>query len=99
MVKTGKGVDFVLCHVDTIDGTYQDNLDHAEKTAKAFKELGPNLKGLISVETNVQGQMVEDVRLTVKNEKPVLFFGHTGGIVPTPKEVLEQIIKLNGGDY
>ena len=40
MAKTGKGVDFVLCHVDTIPGTYQDNLDHAEKTAKAFKELG-----------------------------------------------------------
>ena len=40
MAKTGNGVDFVLCHVDTRDGTYQDNLDHAEKTAKAFKELG-----------------------------------------------------------
>ncbi|MBQ6065936.1 MAG: hypothetical protein IJK89_03865 [Clostridia bacterium] len=40
MAKTGKGVDFVLCHVDTRDGTYQDNLDHAEMAAKAFKELG-----------------------------------------------------------
>ena len=40
MAKTGKGVDFVLCHVDTVSGTYQDNLDHAEKTARAFTELG-----------------------------------------------------------
>ena len=44
------------------------------------------------------GQMVEDVKLTVKDEKPVHFFGRTGGMVPTPKEVLEQIIKINGGE-
>ena len=40
LAKTGNGVDFILCHVDTINGTYQDNLDHAENTAKVFKELG-----------------------------------------------------------
>ena len=40
MAKTGNGVDFVLCHVDTINGDYQDNLDHAEKTAEAFQTLG-----------------------------------------------------------
>ena len=55
-------------------------------------------KTFLSVEMNM-GQMVEDVRLCVENKKPVHFFGRTGGIVPTPKEVLEQIVKLNGGDY
>ncbi|MBO4502616.1 MAG: 3-methyl-2-oxobutanoate dehydrogenase subunit VorB [Candidatus Methanomethylophilus sp.] len=54
-------------------------------------------KTFLSVEMNM-GQMVEDVKLCVKNKKPVHFFGRTGGIVPTPKEVFEQIVKLNGGD-
>jgi len=52
----------------------------------------------LSVEMNM-GQMVEDVKMAVECKKPVKFFGRTGGIVPTPKEVLEQIVKLNGGDY
>ena len=60
------------------------------------KHVG-HAKSFLSVEMNM-GQMVEDVRLCVENKKPVHFFGRTGGIVPTPKEVLEQIVKLNGGD-
>lgn len=43
------------------------------------------------------GQMVEDVRLAVNGKKPVSFFGHTGGVIPAPAEVLEQIKKLAGG--
>lgn len=43
------------------------------------------------------GQMVEDVRLAVNGAKPVSFFGHTGGVIPTPDEVLKQIITLAGG--
>lgn len=37
------------------------------------------------------GQMVEDVRLAVNGRRPVAFFGKTGGVVPTPREVLDQI--------
>ena len=59
------------------------------------KHIG-HAKAFLSVEMNM-GQMVEDVKLTVKDEKPVHFFGRTGGMVPTPKEVLEQIVKINGG--
>ena len=43
------------------------------------------------------GQMVEDVRLAVNGRKPVEFYGRTGGVIPTPKEVYDQIVKLNGG--
>lgn len=43
------------------------------------------------------GQMVEDVRLAVNGAKPVHFFGRTGGVIPTPAEVLERIKKLAGG--
>ena len=43
------------------------------------------------------GQMVDDVRLTVNGRKPVHFYGRTGGIIPTPAEVLDQIEKIVGG--
>ena len=43
------------------------------------------------------GQMVDDVRLAVNGEKPVFFFGRTGGIIPSPAEVLGEIQKIMGG--
>jgi len=39
------------------------------------------------------GQMVEDVRLAVEGRVPVLFYGRTGGCVPTVEAVLEVIKK------
>ena len=43
------------------------------------------------------GQMVDDVRLAINCSKPVHFFGRCGGVIPSPKEVLEEIKKLAGG--
>jgi 2-oxoglutarate ferredoxin oxidoreductase subunit alpha len=37
------------------------------------------------------GQMVEDVRLNVKGDTEVEFYGRPGGAVPTPLEVLGKI--------
>ena len=37
------------------------------------------------------GQMVEDVRLAVNGMADVAFYGRTGGSVPTPTEVLNQV--------
>ena len=42
------------------------------------------------------GQMVDDVKLVVNGEKEVEFFGRTGGVIPTPAEVLDQIRKMAG---
>ena len=42
------------------------------------------------------GQMIEDVKLAVGDKAEVHFFGRTGGIVPTPKEILNKIIELGG---
>ena len=64
---------------------------------KFIKKHVDHAKTFLSVEMNM-GQMVEDVKMTVEHKKPVFFFGRTGGMVPTPKEVLEQIVKINGGD-
>jgi 2-oxoglutarate ferredoxin oxidoreductase subunit alpha len=57
-----------------------DTIQRAAGHAKAF----------LTVEMNM-GQMVEDVRLAVNGRAPVEFFGHTGGIIPTPAEVLGVI--------
>ncbi len=40
------------------------------------------------------GQMVEDVRLTVRDQLPVYFYGRQGGVTPTPREVLERVWQL-----
>ena len=40
------------------------------------------------------GQMVQDVKLSVKNKDDVHFFGMLGGIVPTPKEICAEIQKV-----
>ena len=53
-------------------------------------------KALLVVEMSM-GQMVDDVRLTMNGTKPVHFFGHTGGVIPTPAEILEQIKVIAGG--
>ncbi|MBQ9939248.1 MAG: 3-methyl-2-oxobutanoate dehydrogenase subunit VorB [Oscillospiraceae bacterium] len=55
----------------------------AAKTAKRF----------LCVEMSM-GQMIDDVRLALNGAAPVDFFGRTGGIIPSPAEVLEQIEKL-----
>ncbi|MDR1014206.1 MAG: 3-methyl-2-oxobutanoate dehydrogenase subunit VorB [Coriobacteriales bacterium] len=44
------------------------------------------------------GQMVEDVRLAINGRRPVNFFAHTGGIVPTPDEVAEALRRVASGE-
>lgn len=59
-------------------------------------EATANAKAVLSVEMNM-GQMVDDVKLALDCKIPVSFYGRTGGIVPSPNEVLAEIRKLNGG--
>ncbi|MDK2930551.1 MAG: 2-oxoglutarate/2-oxoacid ferredoxin oxidoreductase subunit alpha [Bacillota bacterium] len=40
------------------------------------------------------GQMVEDVRLALGETKPVHFYGRTGGMSPSPREILDEIVKI-----
>ena len=37
------------------------------------------------------GQLVEDVRLAVEGRTPVYFHGRTGGMVPSPADVLDVV--------
>ncbi len=60
-----------------------------------LQEASKNAKVLLSVEMSM-GQMVDDLKLATNCDIPVEFFGRTGGVIPTPAEVLEQIKKLGG---
>jgi 2-oxoglutarate ferredoxin oxidoreductase subunit alpha len=60
---------------------------------KALRETLTTAKSYLDVEMNM-GQMLEDVRFVINGEAPVEFFGRTGGVIPTPEEVLEYIEAL-----
>lgn len=53
-------------------------------------------KPMLSVEMSM-GQMVEDIRLAVRDRVQVDLLPHAGGVVPTEEEVLERIRKILGG--
>ena len=53
----------------------------------------PTAKAFLDVEMNM-GQMVDDVRLAVNGRVPVEFYGRTGGVIPTPDEVLAAIVSF-----
>jgi pyruvate/2-oxoacid:ferredoxin oxidoreductase alpha subunit len=48
---------------------------------------------LLVVELN-KGQMVEDVRLAVRETAPVHFYGRSGGVLPTENEIYERLMKI-----
>jgi 2-oxoglutarate ferredoxin oxidoreductase subunit alpha len=56
---------------------------------KALEEAAANVRAVLVVELSA-GQMVEDVRLAVEGA-PVFFHGRTGGMVPTPDEVVARL--------
>ena len=56
-------------------------------------KLGKKAKKVLVVELNL-GQMVEDIRLAVEDNKKVSFHGRPGGAVATKEEVYEKIKEL-----
>lgn len=60
----------------------------------ALEKTVSHAKGYLAVEMNM-GQMVEDVRLVVAGRAPVEFYGRTGGVIPTPDEVLDAIVAFD----
>lgn len=58
--------------------------------SKIVSGLADRVKGFLSVEMNT-GQMIEDVRLAVDGRVPVEHYGRYGGMVHSPKEVLEAL--------
>jgi 2-oxoglutarate ferredoxin oxidoreductase subunit alpha len=53
----------------------------------------PSCRAVVSIEMSM-GQLVEDVELSVLGSRPVHWYGKCGGEVPTPEEVLDEVMKL-----
>ena len=62
----------------------------------ALEATKSHAKAYLSVEMNM-GQMVEDVKLVVRDSAPVDFYGRVGGVIPTPVEVLDKLRSINEG--
>lgn len=54
------------------------------------------VKGFLTVEMN-EGQMVEDVKLSVNGKVPVHFLGGGGGKITTPKDIKAEVIRILAG--
>ncbi len=60
---------------------------------KELEKLSHTAKGFLSVELNM-GQMIEDIRLSVRDRRPVRLVNRAGGMIPSPDEVLAAIVKM-----
>ena len=61
-----------------------------------FKKAADKVKQIISVELSM-GQMIDDIRLASECKVPVTLCNRVGGMIPSPEQVLEAIVKANGG--
>ena len=59
-----------------------------------FKNSLKTVKQYISVELSM-GQMIEDVKLATECKVPVTLCNRVGGMIPSPEQVLEAIIKAS----
>ena len=63
---------------------------------KALAAAAEKVKSFLSVELNM-GQMIEDIRLATQCKRPVSLCNRTGGMIPSPDQVLESIRKMQKG--
>lgn len=61
---------------------------------EVIDQLAGRVDAFLVTEMN-SGQMLEDVRLAVKNRVPVEFYGRMGGVVPFPDEILSEIKRVS----
>lgn len=84
--RKGLGIKVGLIRPITIWPFPSEAIAQATKRCKAF----------VTVEMST-GQMVEDVRLAVNGARPVSFIGTTGGIVPTPDNIIAELKRVKEG--
>lgn len=58
-----------------------------------ISELTSRANAFLCIELS-SGQMIEDVRLAVNGAKPVFFYGRLGGMMPNPRDIQDEIIKI-----
>ena len=63
---------------------------------KALFNVSQKAKAFVSVELSM-GQMIEDVELAIRCSRPVYLCNRAGGMIPSPEQVLDSIVKAAGG--
>ena len=63
---------------------------------KVLKQAAEQVKAFVSVELNM-GQMIEDIKLATECTRPVSLCNRTGGMIPSPDQVLDSIRKAQKG--
>lgn len=63
---------------------------------EALNQLTGQARAFLVTEMNT-GQMLDDVQLAVRGRVPIEFYGRTGGVVPFPDEILNEIKRVNAG--
>ena len=61
---------------------------------QAVEQLIPSTQAFLVVEMNT-GQMLDDIRLTVRGQVPVEFYGRPGGVVPFADDILHEIQRIS----
>jgi 2-oxoglutarate ferredoxin oxidoreductase subunit alpha len=64
--------------------------------SKELAAYADKVDAFLSVEMNM-GQMTDDVKVATSCKKPVYHYGRTGGVIPTPDEIFEEIVKISKG--
>ena len=64
--------------------------------AAAFEDVIGETQEFLVLEMSM-GQMLDDVKIAVAGRAPISFYGRTGGIVPTPEEMVAQVQAIVGG--
>jgi len=59
---------------------------------KIIAKAAETVKKFLVVEMSM-GQMIEDVKLSVNGKADIEFYGRTGGVIPSPVEILEEVKK------
>ena len=65
---------------------------------KALLAAAEKVNSFVCVELNM-GQMIEDVKLYTQCKRPVSLCSRTGGMIPSPEEVLASIRKAQKGEF
>ncbi len=62
-----------------------------------FNKIKDDCKAVLTVEMNT-GQMLDDVKIALAGRIPAKFYGRTGGMIPSPEEIVNQVKEILGGD-